>query len=87
MEHLIPTQRKNDGGASWSFSGTHDNPIFSASINSFATYPDTLEVDYRCHFFIRNGQIEFCGDCTHEHKGKTMDLPDIDPKKWIWVNG
>ncbi|MGC4033677.1 MAG: hypothetical protein QM754_18485 [Tepidisphaeraceae bacterium] len=29
---------------------------------------------YRCHSFVRDGQIEFLGDCTHELAGKTVPL-------------
>jgi hypothetical protein len=28
-----------------------------------------------CHSFVRNGRIEFLGDCTHELAGQTVDLP------------
>lgn len=31
-----------------------------------------------CHSFVRNGRIEFLGDCTHALAGQTVDLPDID---------
>lgn len=30
-----------------------------------------------CHYFIRGGQIEFCGDSTHALSGKTVNLPDL----------
>lgn len=30
----------------------------------------------RCHSFIRNGSIEFLGDCTHELKGKTVPMEE-----------
>lgn len=29
-----------------------------------------------CHSYIREGQIQFLGDCTHELAGKTVQLPD-----------
>lgn len=29
-----------------------------------------------CHSFVRDGRIEFLGDCTHELAGRTVDLPD-----------
>jgi len=32
---------------------------------------------YVCHLFITDGKIIYCGDCTHEYAGKTIDLPDI----------
>jgi hypothetical protein len=30
-----------------------------------------------CHYFIRDGKIEFCGDCPHELAGQTVPLPDV----------
>ena len=32
----------------------------------------------RCHSFVREGRIEFLGDCTHAMVGQTVDLPDIE---------
>lgn len=32
----------------------------------------------RCHSFVRDGKIEFLGDCTHEMAGTTIELPDVD---------
>lgn len=29
-----------------------------------------------CHSFVRNGKIEFLGDCTHALAGKTVDIPE-----------
>lgn len=32
-----------------------------------------------CHFFIRAGYAEFCGDCTHPNAGKRLKVePDED---------
>lgn len=36
-----------------------------------------------CHYFIRGGKIEFCGDSTHNLSGQTVDLPDIPEGKYI----
>ena len=32
---------------------------------------------YRCHSFIREGQIQFLPDCSHALSGQTVDLPEI----------
>lgn len=32
----------------------------------------------RCHSFIRDGRIQFLGDCTHALAGQTVDLPEIN---------
>jgi len=29
-----------------------------------------------CHSHVKDGKIQFLGDCTHELAGKTVDLPD-----------
>ena len=45
-------------------------------------YPTRKELPYdlhdRCHSFIKNGMIQFLGDCTHDLKNKTVELPDVD---------
>jgi hypothetical protein len=33
----------------------------------------------RCHSFIRNGKIEYLGDCTHKLAGQTVTLPEYPP--------
>lgn len=30
-----------------------------------------------CHYFLKEGMLEFLNDCQHELKGKTVELPDI----------
>ena len=32
----------------------------------------------RCHSFVRDGQIQFLTDCTHELAGKTVPLDSFD---------
>ena len=29
-----------------------------------------------CHSFVRDGRIQFLGDCTHELAGQTVDIPE-----------
>lgn len=31
-----------------------------------------------CHSFVKDGQIQYLNDCTHELAGKTVELEDID---------
>lgn len=32
----------------------------------------------RCHSFVRNGNIEYLGDCDHEFKNTTRKLLPLD---------
>lgn len=57
---------------SWEFNGDVEKPTFSPSILV------TNNVGLRCHSFVTNGKIQFLGDCVHELKGQTVELPDID---------
>lgn len=67
----------------WKFEGTLDNPTFSPSllcnghIKEAITYASGYVV-HRCHSYIRDGKIEYLGDCTHDMKGQTVEIPDLD---------
>lgn len=67
-----------DGYPIWDFNGDINNPTFTPSLlnrtGSFAepTYIDPPDIPpTRCHLFVTNGVINYCGDCTHEYNGKT----------------
>jgi hypothetical protein len=59
----------------WDFNGDMERPTLSPSILS------RREMDgkpYVCHSFVRDGNIEFLSDCTHEFAGQTIPLPDVE---------
>lgn len=62
----------NGKGRGWAWNGSLELPTFSPS----------LRVDYEgtilCHSFIKDGRIQYLGDCTHALKGQTIDLPEIE---------
>jgi hypothetical protein len=31
-----------------------------------------------CHYHLRAGVIEYCGDCAHALAGKSIPLPEIE---------
>ena len=60
----------------WKFNGDVHKPTFTPSMlsnkdRSCKTLP-------RCHSFVTDGRIKFLADCTHELKGKTVELLPID---------
>lgn len=59
-------------GKGWKFNGDEINPTFSPSL----LYPD--KPTGRCHLFVRDGQIQYCGDCHHELAGKTVPMAPLD---------
>lgn len=67
----------------WAFNGDLERPTFSPSLLCSANFreptdpPGTPLRRYVCHSFVRDGRIEFLGDCTHALAGQTVDLADI----------
>ena len=69
-------------GPGWSFNGDHERPTFSPSMLVRCNTPDmpghNPEVAASvCHSFVTDGRIQFLNDCTHDLRGKTVDLPDF----------
>lgn len=63
---------KNDPDAEvWTFNGDVDKPTFSPSLLCNADHAPT-----RCHLFVREGKIEFLGDCHHSLAGKTVEMKE-----------
>jgi hypothetical protein len=76
----------------WGFNGDLDKPTFTPSLlvksgiyvegDKYKERMEESEWDWYvseskiCHTFIRDGKIEFLGDCTHSLAGKTVDLPE-----------
>ena len=83
QQHQIWTG--NGPGPAWQFNGDVESPTFSPSLlvrmgpkcdeNGLRL---TGAPDQRCHSFIRDGKIEFLGDCSHALAGQTVELPEVD---------
>lgn len=71
--HYVQTAKNDAGQPVWKWNGDVDKPTVTPSIR-VQTEDETGKKC--CHFFITNGQIRFCGDCTHELSGKTLELED-----------
>ena len=58
----------------WSFNGNVDRPTFSPSLLVNANTPGAK----RCHLFVTDGKIQFCGDCDHDLRSQTVEMGDTD---------
>lgn len=71
--HRIDVNKPNVfSSARWTWNNDPVNPSFAPSINIVG----------RCHYFINDGNIQFCADSKHELAGQTVPLPDI-PEAWL----
>lgn len=80
----------------WTFNGDMDRPTFEPSLlNTWGKYakpdfvedPDFPNSSGRCHLFVRNGIIEYCGDCTHELNGQGVEMVELGPEGWPLKEG
>jgi len=66
-----------DNGARWTFDGNLDVPTFNPSMNIRAEFAPEDGGPFVCHYFLKNGVIQYLNDCTHEMAGKEIPLPDL----------
>lgn len=62
------------GKPNWQFDGNLESPTFTPSL----LYPREVG---RCHLFVRQGRIEYLGDCHHELAGQTVPMEPL-PDWW-----
>jgi hypothetical protein len=58
----------------WEWNGDMIKPTFSPSIMVRAGIP----LQTVCHSFVKDGNIQFLGDCHHELKNQTVPLPILE---------
>lgn len=72
--HYIRVKPGPDPGPVWDFNNDTEKPTFGPSIKIIWGDSDGNKC---CHFFIREGRIEYCDDCTHQYNGQTLELQDL----------
>lgn len=76
--HSVPVNAKGGNVKnSWNMKGTEECPTLSPSVRHYYTHPETKQMITICHYHIKNGNIEYCGDCPHKFAGKTVPLKPI----------
>lgn len=68
---------RSGDGPKWDFDGNLEKPTFTPSLIVF--YEPKVA---KCHLFMRDGKIQFLGDCKHDLAGQTVEVPDWNG---IWV--
>lgn len=68
-------------GHSWTFDGSIDKPSFEPSMLIFTPAQGLgnqhVPQATVCHYYLRNGRIEYQQDCPHTYAGKTVPLEPI----------
>lgn len=55
--------------ARWTFNGNFDLPSFTPSL-----LMDVPSGQGRCHLYVTDGKIAYCGDCDHEYSNQTIGM-------------
>jgi hypothetical protein len=67
----------------WEWNGDLEKPTLSPSVlvNGMRgnSSPEWDAANPRCHSFMREGKLEFLGDCEHELAGQTVDMVEWIP--------
>lgn len=64
-------------GPRWGYNADPERPTFSPSVFVNPPGPYFSAGAASCHSFIRDGQIQFLNDCSHELAGRTVEIPDF----------
>lgn len=73
MPHSVNID-KTKRGPCWEFNHNLVYPTFSPSILVRWSYGDPPK-NRVCHSFVRDGNIQFLSDCTHDLAGQTVEIP------------
>lgn len=77
FEHGLWLDPNHSDGNSWNWNGDVHKPTISPSI--LVSWNEGPEQKKQvCHSFIKEGRIQYLGDCTHHLSGQTIDLPDYE---------
>jgi hypothetical protein len=71
MPHVIYVA--GTGVPIWGFNGDMARPTVTPSVLVKWDQTDGPKV---CHSFIKDGMIQFLGDCTHALAGQTVEIPE-----------
>lgn len=73
MTHILPVMigGTRQGTPNWTWNGNIDLPTLKPSIKSTNGKDIT-------HCWLNDGKVIFLEDCSHELKGQTLDLLDIE---------
>lgn len=83
QKHFIPTRqyRQPKPNPAWTFNGDLSKPTFNPSVRVFIPAHEWDGVKYPektlCHYFIRNGELDFCGDSAHQFAGRLIPMEGV----------
>ena len=77
--HSVVIKRPKEGigaeGPIWGWNKDMEKPTFTPSVLvRWYDGPKEDRTNFRCHMYVRNGQIEYLKDCLHKLAGTTVKM-------------
>jgi len=75
VTHTVPVNPSGQIGNGWDYTCIDGKPTLAPSLKhgGYSSKGRPCE----CHYFIRDGKIQYLSDCNHSYANQTIDLPDI----------
>ena len=73
--HLVQTKPEGYDHPIWGFNGDVEKPTFTPSVYVTNHSPYNTQI---CHSFVTDGSIEFLNDCSHDLRGKTVSMINLN---------
>lgn len=77
--HLVSTYQEAEHR--WTFNQNYESPTLTPSVKVNCNDPTHPSYNAHakssvCHFFVTDGKIIYCADCTHDLAGQTVELEE-----------
>lgn len=76
--HGVRVASDGEKGPVWIWNGSLTSPTLTPSLLLKRTEGEERR-PVVCHSFVRDGRIQFLGDCTHALRNQTVDIPFVEP--------
>lgn len=67
-----------DGTGCWTWNGDTEKPTLRPSVLTQGHTSASEGKAIRCHTWVTDGQAQFLGDCSHELRGQTVDMLEVE---------
>lgn len=69
----VITKGTREGTSCWSWNGDIEKPTLRPSVLTTREH-----ISLRCHTWVNDGKAQFLDDCSHELRGQTVDMLEVE---------
>lgn len=76
--HIVRLRQAHRDGHTWEWNNSHSKPTLTPSVHVNPPGANHDPVSHTCHFYLREGVMEYLPDCTHAMAGQRVPLPKME---------